>query len=108
MSTLSDYLLKRELVLKPSHVDADDILDEDTLLTSVSDVWISHREIITKVIQQRVNAIAKHLVNEAIPEEVIVLRQSLVELSAILDDFQRYADEKERRTKKEGVQQSSL
>ncbi len=108
MSTLTEYLLKRELVLKPTDIDKDEILEDDNVLTSVSGVWGSHHETITKVIQQRVNAIAKRLIADTIPEETIVLRQSLVELSAILDDFKGYADEMERRSKKDDEQQSSL
>lgn len=100
---LSDYLLSRKLNLSPESVinKNDPVLEDDDILSRVSTIWADNKETITMVIQARVNIIAERLLKNAIPEEVIVLRQAIVEVGAILGDFEAYAQEYERRNKEE-------
>ncbi len=100
MSDISDYLYQRGLDLDPIKVESDPILEDEDRLREAADMWNEHQNALRLVIQARVNAIGKHLLNKAIPQETIVLRQALVEVGAIVDDFVKYSSEWERRSKK--------
>jgi len=104
---LSEYLRNRGLVFKPMEKENDQILESDDLLREASELWESRQNILTIIIQARVNAIAKNILEKAIPEEVLVLRQSLVELGAILTDLSKYSSEYKRRSIKETPPESS-
>lgn len=97
--TLSQYLMQRGLVLEPEHIQAadDPVLSDENLLAEASELWRGHERLITLVVQARVNAIARQILEKCVPQETIVLRQSLVEVGAILDDFVKYQREQERR-----------
>lgn len=97
--TLSEYLFNRGLVLDPVKIQEkdDEILNDDKLLEEAGQMFQAHGGIFQKAIQARINAIAYELLVEAVPEEVPVLRQALVEVTAILDDFRRYEAEAKRR-----------
>lgn len=102
--TISDYLLQRGLTLEPTQVDTDLILDEPEFTKEVADLWQGHKNAITQVIQARVNAVGRVILRTARPEEVLVLRQALVEVAAVLDDFAKYAGVQERREQPKGNQ----
>lgn len=98
MSTenLSTYLLERGVDLpKPSR----DIFDDGERLKNATQAWITCEKGIRAVVEQRVHKIREELLLHARPEEVIVLRQVLVEVASILDDFQTCVAESERRRK---------
>jgi hypothetical protein len=78
-------------------VDEDLVLSDDNTLKAVGDMWNGNKRLIVLVLQARINAIGKKILENAIPEEVIVLRQSLVELGALVTDFERYQAEATRR-----------
>lgn len=99
-TSLAEYLYKRGLSLDPQTVDEDLVLTEELLTKEVSDIWVGHKNAITAVVQSRINAIAKYLLHTAIPQEVTVLRQSIVELGAIITDFETYHAEVLRRDSK--------
>jgi len=104
--TLSEYLRTRGLNLDPQTVDEDLVLTEEGLTKEVSDIWLGHKNAVVAVIQARVNALARTLLTKALPEEVLVLRQSMVELGAIIGDFERYHAEAQRRDNKNKVDNS--
>lgn len=97
-TTVSEYLRKRGLSFDPTLVDKDPILDDENLVKEASELWTSKENLIRLIIQARVNAIGRHILNKAIPEEVMVLRQALVEIGALVDDFAKYKGEHGRQT----------
>lgn len=97
-TTVSEYLRKRGLSFDPTVVEQDPILDSPELTKEASELWTSKENLIRLIIQARVNAIGKHMLDKAIPEEVLVLRQALVEIGALVDDFAKYKGEHGRQT----------
>lgn len=97
---LSEHLRSRGLNLDPVNIDEDPVLDNEGAVEAVAGVWEGNAHYIRLVIQARLNAIGKNLIYRAIPEEVPVLRQALVEVSAIINDFERYSEEHRRREAK--------
>ena len=108
MATLSEYLRTRGLNLDPTTVDEDLVLLETGLTKEVSDLWVGHSNAIKAVLQARVNSIAKVILEKAIPEEVGVLRQALVEIGAIVTDFESYVAEQKRRDAKTPTPQDEV
>jgi len=102
MQTLSDYLLNRGLSLDPVEVDKafDPILASPELVKEAAELWETKQPLITMVLQARINAIANLILTKAPPQEVLVLRQALVEIGAIVDDFNRYKGEYGRQSAK--------
>lgn len=107
--TLAEYLLNRGLTLNPIELDKGDdpILENDELLREVAGIANSNGGAILLVLQARINALGKELLNKATPYEVPELRRSIVELSAIVDDFKGYEEEFKRREKARGGEQSA-
>lgn len=103
--TLSEYLRARGLNLDPITVDQDLVLSDDLLTKEIAELWGSRSNAIKAVLQARINAIAKEILEKAIPEEVSVLRQSLVEIGAIVNDFESYVAEQKRRDVKNSTSQ---
>jgi len=97
MSSISEYLRTRGLSLDPVEVDTDPIMESEQLINEAGELWEGKKNLITMVLQARINAIAKQILEKAQPEEVLVLRQSLVELGAIVTDFEKYKGESLRR-----------
>lgn len=107
MSTLSEYLRARGLNLDPTLIDQDLVLSDTLLTKEIAELWGSRSNAIKAVLQARINAIAKDILEKAIPEEVSVLRQSLVEIGAIVNDFESYVAEQKRRDVKSATQDVS-
>ena len=82
-----------------------EILSNDDLLEKVSNSWTSNKEAITAVVKERILANITELVLKAFPQETIVLRQVILELSQILNDFEKYSSEHLRRVEKKSLQQ---
>lgn len=99
MPTLSEYLKQRGLYLDPTKVD-EDIFDNEDLTKEVSEIWQMNGNAIRSVIQARINAIGKYILEKAVPEEVIVNRQAIVELGALVTDFEKALAEQKRRDNK--------
>ncbi len=99
-TSLSEYLRNRGLTLDPVEVQEghDPILADENLVKEAAELWNAKKSLLTMVIQARVNAIAKYQLEKAIPEEVMVYRQALVELGALITDFEKYVGENSRRT----------
>ena len=82
-----------------------EILSNDDLLAKVSNLWTSNKEAITAVVKERILANITELVLKAFPQETIVLRQVILELSQILNDFEKYSSEHLRRVEKKSLEQ---
>jgi hypothetical protein len=98
MIKFEEYLLERGLYEHTKDV-GNEILENDELLHELADVWRGHRKAIELLLQARMQPIREELVMRALPVEVPVLRQNMLEVAAIADDLERYATEHERRTK---------
>jgi len=91
--SLSDYLKKRGLQLEPMKIGEERKLSDDQLsqITSISE------EALILLIQPRLDEIGDELIKNAIPEEVPVLRQAIVEIGGLIDDYRTYKQELSRR-----------
>jgi len=96
--TLSSYLKSRGLSFDATVIDEnkDPILGDAGLVKEVGEMWETKEPLIIMVLQARINAIGEYLMNKAIPEEVTVLRQSIVEIGAIISDLRGYHAEYKR------------
>ena len=75
------------------------ILASDELTAKIAGTWKEGKDAIEAVILARTLMIRDYLVEEAIPEEVVIQREIILTLEAVLHDFQEYADEQDRRDK---------
>ena len=82
-----------------------EILSNDDLLSKVSNLWTSNKEAIIAVVKARILTNITELMFKAFPQETIVLRQVILELSQILNDFEKYSNEHLRRVEKKSLQQ---
>lgn len=108
MQTLSEYLLNRGLSLDPVEVDkkTDPILESPELTKEAAELWETKQPLLTMVFQARINAIANKILTDCVPQEVVVLRQALVEIGALVTDFEKYKGEYGRQTAKADKQQA--
>lgn len=90
------YLITRGIV-KPNEDMNEALLANDEFLAEIAGMFEGHPRALLAIIQARVHKITKELVQEATPYEVIILRQAMVEVAALYDDFERYAQEYRRR-----------
>ena len=82
-----------------------EILSNDDLLSKVSNLWTSNKEAIIAVVKARILTNITELMFKAFPQETIVLRQVILELSQILNDFEKYSSEHLRRVEKKSLEQ---
>lgn len=97
--TLSEYLRNRGLSFDPVEIDKglDPIMGDELLIKEAAELWDSKNPIIRMVLQARINSIGKLILEKCTPEEVLVYRQALVEISSLIDDFEAYKGEHGRR-----------
>lgn len=95
--SLEQYLLNRGLMEPDREIDTE-ILEKPDLLDSAASAWITSKEGIRLVVRARMMKLRKELIFDAEPVEVPELRRAVCELAALLDDFERYAEESKRRT----------
>ena len=105
---LEEYLIGREL-FEPNDVVGEiiagikeipvgeEILGNDETLGQVADLWQNKHKALEAVIRARIRSLVLELVVVAEPTETIVIRQSMLELVSVLDDFKKYTDEHTRR-----------
>ena len=82
-----------------------EILSNDDLLSKVSNLWTSNKEAIIAVVKARILTNITELMFKAFPQETIVLRQVILELSQMLNDFEKYSNEHLRRVEKKSLEQ---
>lgn len=95
---LSEYLAQRGIILDPTKIGDDNILNDAEALKEVAGVWKEHNATIKKVLQERVNAIAMRILNNNLPFEGTIYQQAMVEVAAIINDFEKYSAELARRS----------
>lgn len=105
---LEKYLIERGLFQPTDVVKAimsgqkevpvgEEILNDDDLLARVAGMYQTNRSALEAVVRARIYPLVMELVMRAYPQETIVLRQSILEIASILDDFKKYSDEYNRR-----------
>lgn len=92
---LEKYLFKRKLTEPDRDLDRE-ILETPDLLAKVHTAWDHGKEGIRLVVRSRLMRIRQELIFRALPQEMVVLRQALVELASLLDDFERYSEANKR------------
>lgn len=95
-SLLESYLISRGLY-DPKQDTKKEILENEALLSAIAGAWNNDKEAIQTVVRARLDVIRDTLLLEAVPQEVMVLRQALLEVAAILTDFESYYEEYQRR-----------
>lgn len=91
------YVMQRGLV-EPG-VDGREELMKSDYLAELAGIWRDHKKAILALLKARIYPIERELVGEAMPYEVLFLRQAMVEVAFIGDDLEAYAQEYERRKK---------
>lgn len=94
----AQYVISRGYIMPGEDMDAT-ILANDELLSAIAGLWRNSKHVIEAIIKARIYPIQMELVREATPYEVPILRQAMIEVAFIGDDFERYAREFERRKK---------
>lgn len=116
---LENYLYSRGLVKPAEVVQAlmegkkdvpvgADILADDELLAQVAGLYMDKRKALEAVIAARLLPMVMELSVKAFPQETIVIRQSMVDIISLLDDFARYTAEYQRRTKEKDAAQTEV
>ena len=96
---LEQYLLERGINIHESKLDPK-ITESDEKLANIAGTWASGNEEIKMVIRARMAQIRERIIVNALPVEVPVLRQALVELAGVIEDFEKYTAEFEERQKR--------
>lgn len=76
----------------------EEILNNDDLLGQCAGMYQNNQRALEAVIRARILPLVVELVMRAYPQETIVIRQSILEVAKILDDFKKYSDEYTRRS----------
>lgn len=71
----------------------DPILSDPVLLARAAEIYRSNEDILTYVLMGRMDSIARRMVHDARPEELIAFRTALYEIGFVLDDFAAYSTE---------------
>lgn len=104
LELLENYLLNRPLFEPKNIVDAvisgktevsigEEVLNNDELLTKCAGIYQDNQKTLEAVIRSRMFPLIVELVLSAEPQETIVIRQSILELAGLLDDFKKYHEE---------------
>lgn len=96
--TLSEYLKKRGIVFHQPQVNIfSESEDAAERLQKAAQAWDTNEEGIRAIIEHRLSIIRKEMLLDAVPEEVVVLRQSLADLASLFDDFGKASEENKKR-----------
>lgn len=104
---VTQLVLSRGLI-RPNEDMEEVILSNDALLAELGGIWRGHKEAIIALIMARIEPIQQEMIGKATPAEVIILRQAIIEVALIGDDFERYAIEHEKRQKDRAEQGVSV
>lgn len=70
-----------------------EITNDEELVADIAGVWKTSNEGIRAVIQARCDILTNKLVFDCLPYEVPIIRQTLIELGGILEDFEKISQE---------------
>lgn len=103
---IKKYLIDRGLLdpLVVTEAGAQDaIMENGDMLALAAGVFNNSAKVLAAVIVETIKPIALSLLRDCHPAETVVLRQAMVEVSKLYDQFEKYAVEYEKRMKeKEG------
>jgi phosphoenolpyruvate carboxylase len=98
-TALYDDLVKRELI-KPEWAlaagDQDDVLEDDVTLAEIAGI-AQKKAALTALIRNCIRPLVKEIIFDAHPAEVMVLRQSIVDLASVVDKAESYLAEYNKR-----------
>jgi hypothetical protein len=112
--SLEEHLMSRELVdfsvitdmvmagVTSENAGADITLDDD-LLSQVGGVWENNNKALKAVIAGRIKPLIFELLFRDEPQEVMVTRQSIMNLIGVLNDFEKLHGEAIKRGENKGV-----
>jgi len=86
-SELERYLYNRGIEITGRQKPLE-ISEDAELLNAVAGAWTSDKEAIQAVVRARIDVLREKLICTALPQEVVVLRNAMVELAGILEDFE--------------------
>lgn len=95
---ITQLILSRGL-FDPKYDPDETILASNELLALVAGAWRGSQQAITEVVKARIYKIEKDMVGNATAAEVIILRQAMLEVAFIVDDFIAYEQTFARREK---------
>jgi hypothetical protein len=118
-STLQTYLLSRGLLNPKDVTDAiisgktdiamgEEILVHDDLLEQCANIQMHNRKGFEALLRSRITPLAMELIVTAVPEETIVLRQAIMEISSLLTDLDKLAGEYVRRNEAKEVEEKEV
>lgn len=99
--TLSEYLKNRGLNLDYNEIEFSSLSVEQKQMIAGID-----KRALTLLLQERINQIGNEILVTAVPEEVMVLRQSIVELTSIITDYIKIQEDVKRMKDTEAPQPS--
>lgn len=100
--SLSKYLKERGVIFHQPQVNLfSDSEEAPERLKNAAQAWDTNEKGIRAIIEHRMSEIRKELLLEAVPEEVVVLRQSLADLASLFDDFKKASIEHKKRADKQ-------
>lgn len=106
--SLEQHLIERELVdfdvltnaiIQVENPDAiiaqlrNEITLQDETMANIATAWETYKQAITAVISARIKPLIIQVALKDIPQEVMVTRQSILELIGVLHDFERFHSE---------------
>lgn len=87
-SELEKYLYNRGIEISGRQKPLE-ISEDADLLTRVAGAWTSDKEAIQAVVRARIDVLREKIICTALPQEVVVIRDSMIELAGILEDFEK-------------------
>lgn len=117
MTSFYEYLVARELQ-EPNEIDlfnadehgkptADPIFDDEEMLERAAGVWNDQETVIRKMLLRRIRALRSYLEYSAQPQEVPIVREKMMELATLVDDFQKASQEMQRRRQRREEQNAN-
>lgn len=93
---INKYLLERGLWKPVSGIskgESNDILDDPDKLAQVAGLFETFAKPLAWVLEEKIKKMALELIREAVPQEVIIIRQNMIEVSSIYDELEQYSIE---------------
>ena len=95
--SLEEYFLSRDIDLTK---DKQSLLEDDNLLNIAATAWGANQDGIQAVIEDRMQKIRHEIIFSCTPYELIPLREKLVVLAQLLEDFENAHIENTKRVQK--------
>lgn len=103
-SELERYLYNRRVDINDGKKPLE-ISENEALLAEVAGAWKTDKNAIQAVVRARLDALREKLIFSALPQEVPVIRQAMVELAGVLEDFETVYNEYANREAQKGTEE---